>query len=325
MSIRYLKHREIDFEKWDNCIDNANNGIIYSYSWYLNITAHYWDALVKDEYESVMPLPCRKKAGINYIYQPAFVQQLGVFSRNYVDNNLLEEFIEAIPGKYKFVDYNLNTDNQLRPSNNYKIINNKTFELSLTEPYDDIRKNYSTNNKRNIKKAEKNNLSLTYVSKPETIIELFQNNRGKQLGTITCKEYNNLKHIAYICLHKGIGHIHSVYTETNTLCAGMILVKSHKRIIFLFSGSNDKARETGAMSLLIDDFIKKNDQTPYIFDFEGSNHSGTANFYKGFGSRQLIYQKLIINRLPWLLKFIFKLYQKGKSLFLHKNLKSCAR
>ncbi len=316
MTVRYLKHKEIDCEKWDKCIDNALNGIIYSYSWYLDITSHYWDALIKGDYESVMPLPCRKKWGINYIYQPAFVQQLGVFSKKPVTTELLEEFIDAIPKKFKYVDYNLNTQNKLAPGKKYRVKTNQTFELSLMEPYEVIRKKYSTNNKRNIKKAEKSSLFLTYASKPETIIELFRNNRGRKLNTISKTEYNNLKHLIYSSMYKGIASVHSAFSETNTLCAGMFMIRSHNKIIFLFSGSDDKARETGAMSMLIDDFIRKNAQTPQVLDFEGSNHPGTANFYKSFGSERHAYQSLIINRLPLILKLIFKLYQRGKSLFL---------
>ncbi len=316
MTIRYLKHNEIDFEKWDRCIDNAINGIIYGYSWYLNITSNYWDALIKGDYDSVMPLPCRKKMGINYIYQPAFVQQLGVFSTEPIKTSFLEEFIEAIPGKFKYVDYNLNENNYLPPAKQYKTITNQTFKLSLAEPYSVIKKNYSTNNKRNIKKAEKNNLFFTRASNPESIIELFKNNRGRQLNTISRADYKNLKHIAYSSLYKGLADIHSAYSETNTLCAGMIMVRSHKRIIFLFSATNDEARKTGAMNKLIDDFIYKNSKKSYILDFEGSNHPGTAYFYKSFGSKKTTYQSLIINRMPFLLKTIFNLYKRVKSLFL---------
>ena len=82
--LQYLKHGEIDFQRWDDCIDHAINSYVYAYSWYLNIVAGEWDALVEEKdgkYQRVFPLPFRKKAGIKYIYQPPFTQQLGLFSR----------------------------------------------------------------------------------------------------------------------------------------------------------------------------------------------------------------------------------------------------
>ncbi len=316
MTIRYLKHKEIDFDKWDKCIDNAFNGIIYVYSWYLDITSHYWDALVKGDYESLMPLPCREKAGVNYIYQPAFVQQMGVFSLQAVSAELVQEFINAIPKKFKYVFYNLNVNNKLPLENSYKTITNQTFELNLAEEYEVLKNNYSTNNKRNIKKAEKSNIFITYSSGPEPIIKLFQDNKGRELATVSKTEYNNLKHLAYSCIHKRIASIHSAYSDMNTLCAGIIMLRSHKRLIFLFSGSDETARKTGAMSMLIDDLIRKNAETHYTLDFEGSNHLGTAKFYKSFGSEKLTYQTIIINRLPWYLKLVFSIYKSVKSLLL---------
>ena len=55
--IQYLKNKEIDFKKYDACIAAAINSRIYAYSWYLNIVADNWDALVLNDYEAVMPLP----------------------------------------------------------------------------------------------------------------------------------------------------------------------------------------------------------------------------------------------------------------------------
>jgi hypothetical protein len=44
--IKYLQHKEIDKAKWDACITNAPNGLIYGYSFYLDCMAKHWDALV---------------------------------------------------------------------------------------------------------------------------------------------------------------------------------------------------------------------------------------------------------------------------------------
>ena len=66
--IRYLKNHEINTEKWDECIMNAFNGIVYAYSWYLDIVHETWDALIEGDYERVMPLPVSEKCGVSYIF-----------------------------------------------------------------------------------------------------------------------------------------------------------------------------------------------------------------------------------------------------------------
>jgi len=70
--IKHLQQKEIDKIKWDACISNAANGLIYGYSFYLDTMARHWDALVLNDYEAVMPLTWNKKYGFYYLYQPAF-------------------------------------------------------------------------------------------------------------------------------------------------------------------------------------------------------------------------------------------------------------
>ena len=68
-NIKYLRHQEVDKSKWDNCIDKADNGLIYAYSFYLDHMAKQWDALVLNDYEAVMPLTWNKKFGFYYLWK----------------------------------------------------------------------------------------------------------------------------------------------------------------------------------------------------------------------------------------------------------------
>ena len=61
MEIKYLSHNNIDLKKWDICIQNAYNSLIYAESWYLDIVSPNWEALVYNDYEYVMPLPLKRK------------------------------------------------------------------------------------------------------------------------------------------------------------------------------------------------------------------------------------------------------------------------
>lgn len=109
--LRYIPHASIDFSKWDACMHDASNGLIYGYSWYLNALTQQWDALVWNDYEAVMPLTWNKKWGIHYLYQPYFCASLGLFSRNKVDADLLKIFLQHIPSKFRYIDIYLNHGN----------------------------------------------------------------------------------------------------------------------------------------------------------------------------------------------------------------------
>src|SRR5687768_4350635 len=101
--IHFVTREEIDVVKWNACIDKASNGLIYGYSFYLDHMAKHWEALVLNDYEAVMPLTCNSKFGIHYLYQPFLTAQLGVFG-DQVTTDLLETFLNSIPGKFKYWD-----------------------------------------------------------------------------------------------------------------------------------------------------------------------------------------------------------------------------
>ncbi len=103
-NIQYITRDKIDIAKWNSCIDTADNGLIYSYSFYLDHMARQWDALVLNDYEAVMPLTWNNKYGIYYLYQPFLTAQLGVFGKN-ISAKLLEEFLNAFPTKFKYMGY----------------------------------------------------------------------------------------------------------------------------------------------------------------------------------------------------------------------------
>ena len=101
-----------------------------------------------------------------------------------------------------------------------------------------------------------------------------------------------------------------VYTQHNELCAAAVFFISGQRAVFLFSATNQTAKETFAMPLLIDNFIRKNAESNMILDFEGSNDVNLARFYKSFGSKTATYDTLLINKLPFFIKFPVNLIKK---------------
>ncbi len=110
MAIEYVPYQHIDKAKWDDCINNAGNGLIYATSIYLDTMSENWDALVLDDYKAVMPLTWKKKYSIYYLYQPFFTACLGVFGKN-ISAGLVNNFLKAIPSKFKYWDIYLNHGN----------------------------------------------------------------------------------------------------------------------------------------------------------------------------------------------------------------------
>jgi hypothetical protein len=62
-------------------------------------------------------------------------------------------------------------------------------------------------------------------------------------------------------------------------------LKFKNRIINLAPITLRDARESGAMTYILDEIIQKNANTDTILDFEGSSIESIARFYKGFGAK----------------------------------------
>lgn len=295
--IKYLTNNEINKDRWDDCIKNSVNGIVYANSWYLDIVADGWSALVENDYERVFPLISGKKWGIKYLFQPVFSQQLGIFSQTLLTEEVVAKFLKAIPPQFKFAEINLNSYNKLHPGK-YQSVEWINHELDLINAYDKTFNGFSTNLKRKIKKAEKADLSILSNIKPEEIIRIFKENKGKELKTIEEVDYQKLRRLTYMGIYKGLVHNYGVYSSKNELCAGAIFLRSKHKIIFLFSGLTDEGRDLNAMALLISSFIKDHSQHHITLDFEGSNDPQLARFYKSFGATKSTYPHLKINNLP---------------------------
>ncbi len=130
--ISFFNNNEIDREQWDNCIKNSPGVKPYAYSWYLDIMAPGWQALVDDYYESVFPLPGFEKYGIRYITTPIFLQQLGVFSPDKPADIFLNEFLDFLPGFYRLIDLCVGEASCV---NGFKITEKTNYELDLSSPY----------------------------------------------------------------------------------------------------------------------------------------------------------------------------------------------
>jgi len=305
MEIYYKKHNEIDFNKWDNCIGNAFNGIIYAFSWYLNTVCEDWEALVGDDYKYVMPLTYRKKYGIYYLYQPLVTQQLGVFSGEKLDQEKVDSFLEKIPGKFKLIEISLNSFNKTA---NRKFVSkqNKTYQLDLIIPYESLQKNYSTNTKRNISRAKKNKISIIGSPSINDLINLLSEDKSQKKMGFKVDDFSILRQLISNAVRFRMGKIIGAYDDFNNLCAAAFFVSSHTKTIFLLAVSNRNAIDKRAMFLLIDDFIKNNAGKNITLDFEGSNLHGVARFYSGFGAQPCDYLSIRRNRLPFPLKLLKK-------------------
>jgi hypothetical protein len=302
--IKYLRHSEIDKLRWDEAISAASNGLVYAFTWYLDIVSPGWDALVEDDYISVFPLTWRKKAGIHYLYQPFFTQQLGLFSRNLITPGKIKEFIYAIPEKFRLVEVQLNSENIITEADYFSVFNRRTHHLDLSPSYENISSNYSENIKRNLKKFKRSGLEISSNASITQIVDLFRKNRGKKIETLKKKDFEVFVKLIEHAQMRNCVEIRCIYNESHSLIAGAIFLHSPHSYIFLFSAANAEAKENGSMSALIDNFIRHHDNEIKYLDFEGSMDENLSRFYRSFGSNEVVYLQIRKNNLPPLIRWL---------------------
>lgn len=307
--IKFLTHNKIDKQRWDECIGKAFNGNTYAWSWYLDIAHPQWEALVENDYERVMPLTGKKKFGISYLFQPFFIQQLGIFSKSTLSQNNIDDFIISIPKKYSLTEYRLNSYNKVDFSSDI-IRRHRNIELDLIYNYQHLYNNYNSNTKRNLAKAESADLNIVNDINPETIINLFRNNKGKKIKHWSDKEYGRLRELIDTAISRGYCFTAGISDLNNDIIAGAVFMYSHDRIIFLFSGSDERHKDKHALTLLLDNVIKEFSETQYTLDFEGSDNDGLARFYKGFGGKEVFYPEIKYNNLKGIFRLAYKLMRK---------------
>jgi hypothetical protein len=299
--INYCKRSELDVQKWDNCINAADNGLVYALSTYLDHMAVNWDALVLGDYDAVMPLTWNKKYGIYYLFQPFLCASLGLFGRN-IDQALLEEFLRAVPKRFRYFDIYLN------PGNNFNVPGfpfqpRMNHELSLRPSYDDLKAGYRNSYKQLLKRfylggnqAEKN-ISI------EEVTELARQQLNP-LFNVPEVDYQKFSGLYTHLQSTGKAQTYGVRDKQGSLLASGCFIYHNDRVYYVLAGNHPNGRTLGASHAMLDTFIQDHASQNLTLDFEGSDVSRIAFFFKGFGARELPYPGLRLNRLPRLLRWL---------------------
>jgi len=307
MKVTYIRHAQIDRKRWDACITQSLNGIAYGYSWYLDIVCEGWDALIMDNYSAVMPLTHGRKVGINYLYQPFFTQQLGVFATVIPSASLVQTFLDAIPSKYKLIDIALNTYMNPKSIVGFKMDKRQTYQVDLVQSYPRLYQKYSKNTQRNLAKAIALGVSVVKGIDIATFLTFTHKHLKADLPD---KAYPIMDKLVRQLVSEGKGLIMGAYSNTNELCAAALFVRTHGKSIYLLASSSEAGIENRGMFLLIDAYIQEHSEEPIVLDFEGSMIPGVAKFYSGFGAQPTGYAHIFRQKLPWVIQGVFALRRR---------------
>ena len=305
MEIAYLTYKETDKKKWDDCIRNSSNRLIYAYSFYLDAMAGNWDALVLNDYEAVMPLTWKQKWGIKYLYQPAFTQQGGIFFTRALTEIQLKSFIEKILLHFKFAEITLNFANKnIDAGKNIEITERNNFLLNLSHSYEKLYDNYQPAFTKSLRRIKK--FGLRYSASPDykNTINLYKELYGKRMPSLKNKNYLQFEKLCEQLSAENNVLVRHAYNEKN-LVAAVILLKDKDRLYNIISCITIEGKKLEANYFLYDNIIHEFAGSRLLLDLEGSDVEGIAGFYKKFNPENQPYSFIRFNNLPLVAK-IFK-------------------
>lgn len=277
--------QSVDRSAWDQMINESVNQSLFGQSWLLDIACNNWHALVLDNYAAGFVLPIKKKFGIRYAYNPLFIRECGVFSRNYLLPEVFEKFIKAIPRTLFSIDLFLN--NTLGNG----LFTPRVFQtLSLEQPIETLRKNYNENTRRNIRKAEKQQFELVYGTDASVVTTMFLKNKLSEIKELNSSDETMLREMLQAAIDRNQGFTALVLKGEEIMASAGFMI--HKQTLLYFKGSvTDIGRKLGAMHFLMDQVLDKFATKFKVFDFGGSNQTNVARFYKGFGGEDNVYYR----------------------------------
>lgn len=299
--IRYLKHEEIDKQKWDDCILNSPDHHIFVLSWYLDVCCKGWSAYVMGDYESVFPLAVKSKASIRYLYQPFFTRHFGMYSKSAFSDINAKQFLDRISDDYRFAEFCLHSSHKNLPEN-FQSKSRRYQELSLNEDYDKIASGFNKNAQRILKK---NSNQVVQENIPALQIAGFIKKNLKEKDTgIDENNYNVLANLIEAAAINTQTYSWQIKDENDENTAAAFFMHSQNRIVYLKGASSETGKKNGSMHKLFDALIRKFSNTDTILDFGGSDAEGVARFFHSFGAKDSIYLQLRMNNLPIPLKWL---------------------
>jgi hypothetical protein len=308
--ILHLLYREIDKNKWDECITNSPDCQIYALSWYLDMVCPEWQALVvlnDDMYKAVMPLPVFKKYGFKYIRQPYDCMQLGIYSTsNFIEVKTINSFLNIIQSNFKFVlNYNFNVGNSKLPILE-SLSGFDTHVLDLSLGYQELYSGFTKYRKRRITKARNSGLSIVEKEDCKPLIEMVREHVYRKRNIHVLEDtFGQLENLIQTLRRKAKVKCYYTIDENGQNHNGAIFIFWKNKINFFYNASTKLGRKKNGMSLILDWVIRENSTRPVFLDFESPNDEnfGIISFYESFGAKPLFIKVLKYDNLPKPFKF----------------------
>jgi len=300
MPIQLLNREKINDQWWKERIAAASCPMVYANSWYLDTVADgQWAALHCTDTGAVMPFAWKKRLRVfQQGYQPAFTQQLGVFGES-PDADLIARFTHSLPGNMLLFSTHFNEHTHPPQSGIGVWKSYLNLVLPLDRSVEELRKGYSKSLRKRIRRGRE--ALKVERSKDPALVSRYFHRQMESKVQMGAHNYALINRIMEVALERNSGVILLARDDNGDVQGACFFLIGFGRIINLF-GSSDT--NTNAMQLMLDEVISSYANSDYVFDFEGSEIPGVANFFRSFGSEERYYYRYDYSPIPGLAKWL---------------------
>lgn len=222
---RYVPFEEIEQNKWNGTVYYSPNGTVYGYYWYLKALWREWDAIVEDDYESVLPiLPRRISKG-----EELLVPELGPYSVNALTPARVGEMLDLARQHSKDRLHPLSSRITKLPKHYPSKSVSTAWTLDTIDDLDVIKGSYDTAVTARL--AQSNNYKIDSSIKPERLVKV---------GKLSPVLQNTLLRVVYNAIHRGIGWSSGMLDQsTGEYQALSFFVSTNNKIFEIYAADLD--------------------------------------------------------------------------------------
>lgn len=198
-------------------------------------------------------------------------------------------------------------------ANKYAIKERTTFRISNTSNIKAIRNSFHKNKMRQLKKSERNLVSISYDCSGEMFYDFRKKcleQKGKKI--VYSKDY--FLNLYNKSIHRNQGRIIVAKNMEGKIIAGVYLVWDKNVCYYLIPSYDSNFSKLGGMAAVTYHSIIYSSKYSEIFDFEGSMEPSIALSYKQFGGEEYTYYSVERFFNPCM-KWISKIYLYKQRFF----------
>lgn len=303
-SIEFLTNEQIDKKRWNECIEASVDNKVYAKAFYLDALCPQWSALTNNNYDWVFPITNKKKWTFSYLYQPPFVQQLGLFCK---PGSVVPygEIVSWLKKNFSFWEINWNYRTAIELKDHCVAAKPATnFVLDLSVGYKSIAAKYHNDLIKNLKRSGRSQLQYQKSTNFEKGIALYKTLYKERMQHVKESDYNNF---TKACAHASLNNqlvCREAVDENNELVAVALLINDGERLYNLMNTTTEKGRKIAANHFLLNAIIKEHAGKELKLDFEGSDLPGVKAFYENFGAINQPFYAVKYNDLPWPVRLV---------------------